>query len=178
MNLTIHGATGSLENVIDLNPNPLLETTPLSRIIDSSPPPKSDCSDKLVTKHTITWDALVNRHKVFALQYSIATCCCCAVMVYITPLDQTVPGRSSYGDAYNKILAAHRRSPLTSASSVVMLVAPDVDALCASKMLSRLFRQDDVIYTIIPVAGVEDFTRIRDELMQNNEVREPADFLG
>lgn len=119
----------------------------------------------------------MDRHKVFASQYSIATCCCCAVMVYITPPDQTAPGKSSYGDAYNKILAAHRRSPLTSASSVVMLVAPDVDALCASKMLSRLFRQDDVIYTIIPVAGVEDFTRIRDELMQNNEVREPADFL-
>ncbi|KAJ3564283.1 hypothetical protein NP233_g8402 [Leucocoprinus birnbaumii] len=91
-------------------------------------------------------------------------------MVYITPPNQTAPGKPSYGDAYNKILAAHRRSPLTSASSVVMLVAPDVDALCASKMLSRLFKQDDVIYTIIPVAGVEDFTRIRDELMENNEL--------
>ncbi|KAF9453265.1 cell division control protein 45 [Macrolepiota fuliginosa MF-IS2] len=91
-------------------------------------------------------------------------------MVYITPPDQTAPGRSYYDDAYNNILAAHRRSPLTSASSVVMLVAPDVDALCASKMLARLFRQDDVIYTIIPVAGVEDFTRVREELRENNEL--------
>lgn len=109
----------------------------------------------------------MDRHKLFVSQYS----CCCAVMVYITPPGQTDPGRSSYGDAYSKILAAHRRSPSTSASSVMMLVAPDVDALCASKMLSRLFRQDDVIYTIIPVAGVEDFTRIRNELAENNEVR-------
>ncbi|KXN90547.1 Protein TSD2 [Leucoagaricus sp. SymC.cos] len=91
-------------------------------------------------------------------------------MVYITPPEQASPGKKSYGDVYSKILAAHRRSPLTSASSVVMLVAPDVDALCASKMLSRLFKQDDVIYTVIPVAGVEDFTRVRGELMENNEL--------
>lgn len=95
----------------------------------------------------------------------------CVAMVYITPPIQTAPGKTSYGDAYNNILAAHRRSPLTSASSVVMLVSPDVDALCASKMLARLFKQDDVIYTIIPVAGVEDFTRVREELRENNEVR-------
>jgi cell division control protein 45 len=96
-------------------------------------------------------------------------------MVYITPPNEAAPGRLSYGHAYNKILAAHRRSPLTSASSVVMLVAPDVDALSASKMLSRLFRQDDVIYTIIPVASVEDFRRVREELMENNEVRGSPD---
>jgi cell division control protein 45 len=93
-------------------------------------------------------------------------------MVFITPPDHTQPGKQSYADAYNAILAAHRRSPLTSASSVIVLVAPDVDALCASKMLARLFKQDDVIYTIIPVAGVEDFTTIREELRHNNEVRQ------
>lgn len=98
-------------------------------------------------------------------------------MVYISPPDQAAPGRISYGDAYNNILAAHRRSPLTSASSVVMLVAPDVDALCASKMLARLLKQDDVIYTIVPVAGVEDFTRVREELRENNEVGSIAVIL-
>ncbi|XP_006458240.1 hypothetical protein AGABI2DRAFT_199684 [Agaricus bisporus var. bisporus H97] len=91
-------------------------------------------------------------------------------MVFITPPDHAQPGKQSYADAYNAILAAHRRSPLTSASSVIVLVAPDVDALCASKMLARLFKQDDVIYTIIPVAGVDDFTTIKDELRQNNEL--------
>lgn len=98
-------------------------------------------------------------------------------MVFISPPDQTAPGKPSYGSAYNHILTAHRRSPLTSASSVILLVAPDTDALCASKMLARLFKQDDVIYTIIPVAGVEDFTAVREELRENNQVRDAAVFL-
>ncbi|KAJ7074280.1 CDC45-like protein [Mycena amicta] len=32
-----------------------------------------------------------------------------------------------------------------------MLVAPDVDALCAARMLADLFKQDDVMYRIIPL---------------------------
>ena len=45
-----------------------------------------------------------------------------------------------------------------------MLVAPDVDALCASKMLADLFKQDDVMYRIIPVSGHAELEKTRDEL--------------
>lgn len=45
-----------------------------------------------------------------------------------------------------------------------MLVAPDVDALCAAHMLAELFKQDDVMYRIIPVSGHAELERLRDEL--------------
>ena len=92
-------------------------------------------------------------------------------MVYLPPPPTTRP---SYAEAYQNILTAHRRSPLTSASSVIMLVAPDVDALCAARMLASLFKQDDVIYRIIPVSGISELEKVRDELMGYQEVRELA----
>ncbi|TFK55169.1 CDC45-like protein [Heliocybe sulcata] len=85
-------------------------------------------------------------------------------MVYIPPPQLASASRPSYGEAYANILAAHRRSPLTSASSVIMLVAPDVDALCAARMLADLFKQDDVMHRIIPVSGIAELERMRDEL--------------
>ncbi|KAI0780772.1 CDC45-like protein [Trametes elegans] len=85
-------------------------------------------------------------------------------MVYLPPPHLASASRPSYGEAYAKILTAHRRSPRTSASSVIMLVAPDVDALCASRMLADLFKQDDVMHRIIPVSGHAELERIRDEL--------------
>ncbi|KAK7449691.1 DNA replication initiation factor cdc45 [Stygiomarasmius scandens] len=83
-------------------------------------------------------------------------------MVFLPPPTDTNP---SYSEAYTRVLTAHRRSPLTSASSVVILVAPDVDALCAARMLADLFKQDDVIYRIIPVSGISELERIRAELV-------------
>jgi cell division control protein 45 len=77
----------------------------------------------------------------------------------------------SYGEAYNGILAQHRRSPMTSASSVIILVAPDVDALCASKILAELLKQDDILYRIIPVSGIAELERWRDDLATYKEVR-------
>ncbi|KAF9049275.1 CDC45-like protein [Hymenopellis radicata] len=91
-------------------------------------------------------------------------------MVFIPPPQLATATRQSYGDAYNSILTAHRRSPLTSASSVVMLVAPDVDALCAARMLAALFKQDDVLYRIIPVSGISELHIVRDDLMTIPEV--------
>ncbi|KAI0748281.1 CDC45-like protein [Daedaleopsis nitida] len=85
-------------------------------------------------------------------------------MVYLPPPHLASASGTSYGEAYAKILAAHRRSPKTSASSVIILVAPDVDALCASKMLANIFKQDDVMHRTIPVSGHAELERIRDEL--------------
>lgn len=92
-------------------------------------------------------------------------------MVYLPPPQFGSATRPSYAEAYNKILASHRRSPLTSASSVIILVAPDVDALCAAKMLAELFKQDDVMHRIMPIAGVAELEKTRDELVSYTEVQ-------
>ncbi|KAF7359316.1 Cell division control protein 45 [Mycena sanguinolenta] len=91
-------------------------------------------------------------------------------MVYLPLPDQASASRPSYADAYANILKAHRQSPLTSAASVIMLVAPDVDALCAARMLADLFKQDDVMYRIIPVSGVSELEKVRDELVMVSEL--------
>ena len=86
------------------------------------------------------------------------------------PPPQLAGNRRSYLEAYNEILSSHRRSPLSSASSVIMLVTPNVDALCASRMFASLFKHDDVIYRIIPVSGLNEFERITDALRENTAV--------
>jgi cell division control protein 45 len=91
-------------------------------------------------------------------------------MVYIPPPHLSTPSRPSYAEAYTNILAAHRRSPLTSASSVIILVAPDVDALCAARMLTDLFKQDDVMHRLVPVSGIAELERVREELMPLTQV--------
>ncbi|KAI0319793.1 CDC45-like protein [Amylostereum chailletii] len=91
-------------------------------------------------------------------------------MVYLRPPHLASATRPSYADAYNNILAAHRRSPHTSASSVIILVAPDVDALCASKILGELFKQDDIMHRIIPVSGISHLEQMRDELLTYAEL--------
>ncbi|KAI0273656.1 CDC45-like protein [Gloeopeniophorella convolvens] len=91
-------------------------------------------------------------------------------MVFIPPPHLASASRPSYAEAYNKILAAHRRSPLSAASSVIILVAPDVDALCAAKMFAELFKQDDVMHRITPLSGIADLERMRDELITYPEL--------
>ena len=46
-----------------------------------------------------------------------------------------------------------------------------MDALCAAKMLAQLFKQDDVMHKVIPVAGIADLEKTRDELITQTEVR-------
>ncbi|KAI0807423.1 CDC45-like protein [Fomes fomentarius] len=91
-------------------------------------------------------------------------------MVHLPPPHLAPTSGTSYAEAYAKILAAHRRSPKTAASSVIILVAPDVDALCASKMLVDIFKQDDVMHRTIPVSGHAELERIRDELTQYTDL--------
>ena len=85
-------------------------------------------------------------------------------MVYLPPPQYASETRPSYAEAYANILATHRRSPATSASSVILLVAPDVDSLCAARMLEDLLKGDDVMHRIIPVSGHADLETKRDEL--------------
>lgn len=91
-------------------------------------------------------------------------------MGYIPPPHLASASRPSYAQAYSDILATHRRSPLTSASSLIILVAPDVDALCAARMFADLFKQDDVMHRIVPVSGQAELERVKDELLEYTEV--------
>ncbi|EIN07749.1 CDC45-like protein [Punctularia strigosozonata HHB-11173 SS5] len=91
-------------------------------------------------------------------------------MVYLPPPHLATASTKSYAEAYNQILATHRRSPLTSASSVIVLVAPDVDAICAARMLADLLNQDDVMHRLVPVSGIADLEKRRDELLTYNEL--------
>ncbi|KAL5532728.1 CDC45 [Sanghuangporus sanghuang] len=92
-------------------------------------------------------------------------------MVYLPPPQFQKPSQRGYEEAYQEILATHRRSPQSSASSLIMLVAPDVDALCASRMLGDLFKRDDIMYRIIPVSGMNELERLHDEMVSNTELR-------
>lgn len=98
-------------------------------------------------------------------------------MGYIPPPQLANGTQPSYAETYSKILATFRSSPLTSASSVIILVAPDVDALCAARMLSDLFNQDDVIHRIIPVLGLSELESVRDDLLRCVEVRKPVSSI-
>ncbi|KAL4074558.1 CDC45 family [Scleroderma yunnanense] len=91
-------------------------------------------------------------------------------MVYLAPPHLASASKPSYAEAYADIIAAHRRSPLTSASSVVLLVAPDVDALCAAKMLAELLMQDDIMHRIIPVSGIAELENMKYELASYHEL--------
>ncbi|GLB35082.1 putative CDC45-like protein [Lyophyllum shimeji] len=92
-------------------------------------------------------------------------------MVVVPPPQLASGARPSYAETYAAILAEYRSAPLVSASSVVILAAADVDALCAARMLSNLFKQDDVIHRIIPIPGHHEFVQAREEIVDNDEVR-------
>jgi cell division control protein 45 len=99
-------------------------------------------------------------------------------MVYLPPPHLATPSRPSYAEAYAQILTAHRSSPLTSASSVIIVCAANVDALCAARMLVDLFKQDDVMHRIIPVGGYYELGEVRNSLKEYSEVRAISPTLG
>ncbi|GLE06921.1 hypothetical protein PINS_up016663 [Pythium insidiosum] len=52
-------------------------------------------------------------------------------------------------------------------TSILVLVALDVDALCACEILTGLFKADFLSYTLLPVRGYEDILRIRDTRLRD-----------
>lgn len=106
-----------------------------------------------------------------AVLASLLTLCPPVNMVFIPPPHLASASRPSYAEAYAEILATHRRFPLVSAASVTILVAPDVDALCAARMLAGLFQQDDVTHKVIPVSGIAELEQMRESFLTSNEVR-------
>lgn len=73
--------------------------------------------------------------------------------------------RNQFASAYTKI----RQSSLSGTCAVLILVALDVDALCASKMLASLLKSDFVPYQIRPIAGWSDLEKVNTNLVHDNE---------
>ncbi|BGP49703.1 DNA replication initiation factor cdc45 [Rhodotorula kratochvilovae] len=73
-----------------------------------------------------------------------------------------------YAAAYQQILARARGSP---ACTTYLFVAPDVDALCAARLLSALLKTDDVAHQTVPVGSwaqlAEEAEQLRDEDIRN-----------
>ncbi|ELU44832.1 cell division control protein 45 [Rhizoctonia solani AG-1 IA] len=60
----------------------------------------------------------------------------------------------TYATEYKSIVARYVRSPAKSASSIVIIPSPDVDALCATRILATMFRNEGVLYRVNPISGV------------------------
>lgn len=77
-----------------------------------------------------------------------------------------------YSQAYTSILKAARGGASSSsgvgASSVLILVAPDVDAVCATRALTALFTEDDIAFRICPVDGYATLNHVVEEDVVGN----------
>ncbi|BGP33504.1 DNA replication initiation factor cdc45 [Rhodotorula toruloides] len=75
---------------------------------------------------------------------------------------------TSYSVAYSHILSRARGSP---ACTTYLFVAPDVDALCAARLLSGMLKTDDVAHQTVPVGSWvqlhEEALQLRDEDVRN-----------
>ncbi|KAG8965065.1 hypothetical protein FRC05_003380 [Tulasnella sp. 425] len=86
-------------------------------------------------------------------------------MVYILPKNTTRPDYT-YAKEYHRILKARRTTP---ESSIVMLVPPDLDALCAAHILTTLFGRDDANLRTIPVSGFKNLQDVKDSLLDEKD---------
>jgi cell division control protein 45 len=75
--------------------------------------------------------------------------------------------QADYANAYQSIVSRHRAA---SASSILIAVAPDVDALCAASMLATLLSQDNITHRITPVAGLVALVDLKDDLATADQV--------
>uniref|UniRef100_K3X454 Uncharacterized protein n=1 Tax=Globisporangium ultimum (strain ATCC 200006 / CBS 805.95 / DAOM BR144) TaxID=431595 RepID=K3X454_GLOUD len=53
--------------------------------------------------------------------------------------------------------------------SVLVLVAMDVDALCACEILTSLFKADFLSYSLLAVRGYDDILRIREARIRDEQ---------
>lgn len=67
--------------------------------------------------------------------------------------------------AYEHIVKCSRG---TAVSTTFILVSPDVDSICAARVLHNLLKTDDIINTIIPVASWSELEQVKDRLSQED----------
>lgn len=54
-------------------------------------------------------------------------------------------------------------------AAILILVAPDVDALCACRILTTLLRSHNVMYKIKQISGYVDMSRVNQTCIENND---------
>ncbi|CBQ69633.1 probable TSD2 protein, required for DNA replication [Sporisorium reilianum SRZ2] len=74
------------------------------------------------------------------------------VEVHIDPERIASSSKHDYASAYARIRSAARAAG-PGVSSVLVLSSPDVDAVCATRILTSLLLQDDIPHRIVPVEG-------------------------
>lgn len=89
------------------------------------------------------------------------------MVIVVPPAGKT---SRTYATEYKSIVARYVRSPAKSASSIVIVSSPDVDALCATRILASMFRNEGVLYRVTPISGYPELTAYREELLKSPEV--------
>ena len=106
-------------------------------------------------------------------RHALRTLCCPPMYI----------NRRAYPRAYKEILSSARHLLAASSSSaaassssssagqvsVLVLVAPDVDALCACRILCGLLKHDQIGYNVVPIAGWQELARVNREMIDGND---------
>ncbi|BEI83339.1 hypothetical protein CcaverHIS002_0312070 [Cutaneotrichosporon cavernicola] len=66
------------------------------------------------------------------------------------------PSELTYTDGYNSIVSRVQRRRGTGSGGIVIICGVDLDGLLAARILTSLFKQDNVPYQLVPVGGYTD----------------------
>ncbi|KAJ2845276.1 DNA replication initiation factor cdc45, partial [Coemansia brasiliensis] len=78
-----------------------------------------------------------------------------------------------YEDAYRRII-----DRAGAAASVLLFVSMDVDALCALRILTALFKRDSIGYKIVPVSNYSEIASMNQSLIVQNPQIKSVVFLN
>lgn len=87
----------------------------------------------------------------------------------LAPPDTSNPRIKSYGSAYKEIINTSRKRQ-SSANAVVILAAPDVDALCGVRILVDMLKIDGILHNVRVVSGYAELENVRGEIVEDPEV--------
>lgn len=87
----------------------------------------------------------------------------------LAPPDTSNPHNQSYGSAYKEIVNLSRKRQ-SSANAVVILAAPDVDALCGVRILVDMLKIDGILHNVRVVSGYAELENVRSEIVEDSEV--------
>ena len=87
----------------------------------------------------------------------------------LAPPDTSNPHSQSYGTAYRDIVNTSRKRQ-SSANAVVILAAPDVDALCGVRILVDMLKIDGILHNVRVVSGYAELENVRAEIVEDAEV--------
>ncbi|KND03063.1 DNA replication initiation factor CDC45 [Spizellomyces punctatus DAOM BR117] len=72
-------------------------------------------------------------------------------------------------EVYHRVKANALRNGVPGASTVLIFVSPDADALCALRILVNLLKSDCIAHKVVPVAGYTDLSEANEDHVEANE---------